>query len=83
MTQVLNQEVDVTSFYFAKDKTFPRRVQFGQNELTFLESGLRCLVQKGQELIEIFNMTDGRNQYTIRHERASQQWILLSKRAMA
>lgn len=79
----LNQEIDVTAFYFTKDKTFPRRIQVGEQELTFIESGLRCLVQKGQELIEIFNMSDGRDQYTIRHERASRQWILLSKRAMA
>lgn len=79
----LNQEIDVTSFYFAKGKTFPRRIEFGNSQLTFAEIGLRCLVQKGQELIEIFNMSDGRNQYTIRHERASQHWILLSKRALA
>jgi hypothetical protein len=78
----LNQEIDVTSYYFNSGKTFPRRIQFEENELTFIESGLRCLVKKGQELIEIFNMSDGRNQYTIRHERASQHWILLSKRAM-
>jgi hypothetical protein len=82
MTHILNQEIDVTSYYFTSGKTFPRRIQVGQNELTFIESGLRCLVQKGQELIEIFNMSDGRNQYTIRHERASQHWILLNKRAM-
>lgn len=83
MTHVLNQEVDVTAYYFTSGKTFPRRIQFGEDELTFIESGLRCLVQKGQELIEIFNMSDGRNQYTIRHEKTSKHWILLSKRAMA
>lgn len=83
MTYVLNQEITVTGYYFTKGKTFPRRVQFGENELTFIESGLRCLVQKGQELIEIFNMSDGRNQYTIRHERANHHWVLLSKRALA
>ena len=83
MTYVLNQEINVTAFYFTKGKTFPRRIQFGDSELTFVESGLRCLVQKGQELIEIFNMSDGRNQYTIRHERTNRHWTLLSKRAMA
>lgn len=83
MTHILNQEIDVTSYYFTSGKTFPRRIQLGEQELTFIGSGLRCLVKKGQEFIEIFNMSDGRNQYTIRHERASQHWILLSKRAMA
>lgn len=81
MTHILNQNVDVTAYYFTKGKTFPRRVEFGNNQLTFIDSGLRCLVKKGQELIEIFNMSDGRDQYTIRHETATQQWILLNRRS--
>ncbi len=83
MNHVLNLDIDVTAYHFTKGKTFPRRIQFGQQELIFADIGLRCLVQKGQELIEMFNMSDGRNQYTIRHERANQHWVLLSKRALA
>jgi hypothetical protein len=83
MTHVLNQQIDVTAYYFTKGKTFPRRIQFGEQELTFIESGLRCLVNKGQDLIEIFNMSDGRDQYTIRHEPLSRHWILLNKRSLA
>ena len=83
MTHVLNQEVTVTGYYFTKGKSFPSRIQFGDAELNFAEIGLRCLVQKGQELIEVFTMSDGRDTYTIRHERTNKNWTLLSKRAMA
>lgn len=83
MTHVLNQEVTVTGYHFTKGKSFPSRIEFDDSELTFAEIGLRCLVKKGQELVEIFTMSDGRDTYTIRHERASHNWTLLSKRAMA
>lgn len=82
MTQVLNQDVDVTAFYFTKGRSFPRRVEFNNIELVFIESGLKCLVQKGQELIEIFNMSDGRDQYRLKFEPAARHWTLLTKRAL-
>ena len=82
MTHVLNQEVDVTSFYFTKGKTFPRRVEFGNSQLVFLESGLRCLVKTGQSLVEVFNMSDGRDYYTLRHDQGRGNWVLLNKRAL-
>ena len=83
MTYVLNQEVNVTGYHFTKGKSFPSRIEFGDDELNFAEIGLRCLVKKGQELIEVFTMSDGRDTYTIRHNRTNQNWILLSKRALA
>lgn len=83
MTNAINQEITVTGYYFTSGKAFPCRVQLGNEELTFVQSGLRCLVQKGQELIEVFNMSDGHSTYTIRHEELTSQWTLLSKRALA
>ena len=83
MTHVLNQEVNVTSYYFTKGRTFPRRIQIDNNELVFIESGLRCLVKKGQELIEIFNMSDGRDQYRLKFEPSNMHWTLLTKRSLA
>lgn len=79
----LNQEITVTGYHFTNNKSFPSRIEYGEHELTFAEIGLRCLVRRGQELIEIFTMSDGRDTYTIRHERANRHWTLLSKRALA
>jgi hypothetical protein len=85
MTRVFNKEVFVTSYYFTQGKgfhSFPRSVQFENQELTFIETGLRCLVQKGQDLIEIFNMSDGRTQYRLKFEPQQRSWTLLTSRAM-
>lgn len=78
MTRTINQPVNVTGYIFTKGRTFPSRVQFGNTELTFEHGGLRCLVQKGQEMIEIFNMSDGRDQYRLKFERSARSWTLLT-----
>lgn len=81
MTRTINQPVNVTGYIFSKGRTFPSRVQFGNEELNFEYGGLRCLVRKGQDMIEIFNMSDGRDQYRLRFERSARSWTLLSHTA--
>ena len=80
------KEVSVTSFYFPHGstlKSFPRRIEDEQGrQLNFLESGLRVMVKKGQELIEIFNMTDGQNLYRLSFEPQNNSWKLLGSRAL-
>lgn len=77
-----NQEIDVTSYYFQNNHGFPRRIEFEGQSLNFMETGLRCLVQKGQQLIEIFNMTDGQNLYRLSFESTNRTWKLLSSRSL-
>lgn len=76
------QEIYVTSFYFAKGNTrrsFPRRIETPTGEqINFVEEGLRCVVQKGQELLEIFTMSDGVQQYRLGHEQNRNVWRLIS-----
>ena len=83
ITQNTSQEVSVTSFYYPNGNTkrsFPRRIEFADSgrQLSFIENGLRCIVQKGQDLIEIFTMSDGNTSYRLRHETNSHTWILLA-----
>ena len=80
------KEVSVTSFYFAAgstQKSFPRRIEdeYGR-QLNFLEEGLRVIVKKGQELIEIFNMSDGQNLYRLSFNPGNGSWFLLGSRAL-
>ena len=80
------KEINFTSFYFphgATQKSFPRRIEdeYGR-QLNFLESGLRVIVKKGQELVEIFNMTDGQNLYRLSFEPNNNSWKLLGTRAL-
>lgn len=82
MTQVLNQEIHVLSFAFTNGKytrCIPTRVELNGVELDFIESGLRCLVKRGQEILEIFTMSDGRSQYRLCFEPQNRIWTLLTK----
>ena len=81
----MNQEVNVISYYFTPGNTsrsFPRQIEVGDRQLNFVENGLRCLVQKGQELVQIFNMTDGQILYRLSFEPGSRTWKLLSTRTL-
>ena len=78
----LNQEVSVTSFYFRNSRVFPRQIEMEGESLSFLETGLRCLVQRGQEFIQIFNMSDGHKLYPLSFEPGNRTWKLLSSRSL-
>ncbi len=75
-------EINVTSFYFKNSRVFPRVVEQEGEKLSFLETGLRCLVQKGQEFVQIFNMSDGQKLYRLSFEPGSRTWKLLSSRSL-
>lgn len=81
----MNQEVNVISYYFTggeQYRFFPRVIEFEGRQLNFVENGLRCLVKKGQELVQIFNMTDGLSLYRLSFEPGSRTWKLLSTRTL-
>lgn len=77
-----NHEVNVTSFYFNSNHIFPRQIELEGRNLSFVESGLRCLVKTGQDLVQIFNMSDGQKLYRLSFEPGSRTWKLLSSRAL-
>lgn len=80
--QVVNEQVDVTALYFRKSKaglkSFPKRIVYEGEAFTFVESGLQILVRKGQELVELFTMSDGRSDYRLRHDVTARQWTLMT-----
>ena len=86
----INKEVAVTAVYFHNStelKSFPKRMEFEGREYTFIESGLRYLVQKGQRLVQVFDMTDGVADYRLRFDDNQKLWTLVdmseTPRAMA
>jgi hypothetical protein len=77
--QLINEEVRVTSVYFRPGrhlKGFPKKMEYDGREYTFMESGLRYLIHKGQQLIEVFDMTDGERTYRLKHD-DSASWTLV------
>ncbi len=76
----LNTEVDVNAFYFAgkEMKTFPRRISYGDQAVTFAD-GLRLSFERNGRLTYLFDMNgaDGRG-YRLRQD--GNQWTLVGTR---
>ena len=78
MTQVINSEVAVSSFYFADPsgrKPFPRRIEWNGQLINFANEGLRYLVEQGGQLVQLFDMTDGASTYRLREQ--GDHWTLV------
>ena len=77
MTNVINAPVNVSAYYFAgrEMKTFPREIEYGGEAVTFA-SGLRYLVQRGQQAIRLFDMS-GADGTTYRLQQNGDNWTLL------
>ena len=77
----IDKEVTLTAVYFGGSKqtlkTFPKRIEYDNTTYTFSE-GLQLVIQKGQELVKIFDMTDGHAHYRLRNDVAARTWRLLS-----
>lgn len=76
---VVAKEVNVPELFFKNDgrlTAFPRRVECEGREYTFMD-GLRYLVQKGQQLVQIFDMTDGARDYRLQFDDAQRSWTLI------
>lgn len=83
MGTAINQEVQITSLAFRGQRggkqrleSYPRRMVWGNREYTFAELGMRYLVQKGQQLISLFDVCDGNATYRLRLE--NDRWTLVA-----
>lgn len=81
-------EIQITSVQFRTNQSkqrfesYPKRMVMDGREYTFVDAGMRYLVQKGQQLIKLFDMTDGENQYRLRVDEAN-HWTLVDMKASA
>lgn len=76
---VINQEVAVPEVFFRREgqlKSFPRRMEFRGREYTFMD-GLRYLVHKGAQMVQVFDMTDGARDYRLQFNAGEQSWTLV------
>jgi len=79
MTTTINKEVEINAFTFTNKNDFrsiPRTITVDDQRYSFIDTGLRYLVQQGQHLIRLFDMTDGQNTYRLKNEDDS--WTLVN-----
>ncbi|MGC1177421.1 MAG: hypothetical protein WA843_05105 [Candidatus Saccharimonadales bacterium] len=85
-TTFTDQNIEITSVYFRNNpakqrfESYPRRMVYDGREYTFMESGIRYLVQKGQQLVKLFDMSDGQTQYRLRVDETN-HWTLVGMKA--
>jgi hypothetical protein len=79
MKNFFNQEVEVNAFYFTDKKglkSYPKRITVAHQQFSFTDLLMQYVVRQGQQLIRLFDMTDGTNAYRLRNENG--RWILVS-----
>lgn len=80
MTKSINKKVNVTAVYFRSRQdftTFPKRIECDGDIYTFEESALQYLIKKGQQIVRLLDMTDGKAKYRLKSEDES-NWTLVS-----
>lgn len=76
---IINQSVDVTAVSFRHNfETVPRRIEFGGQAYTFLDSGIRYFVKRGERASRLFDMTDGISLFRLRQESETTSWTLVA-----
>lgn len=83
-----NKAIEITAVSFRSNpqeqrfESFPRRMVVDGREYTFAGTGMRYLVQKGQQLVKLFDVSDGRTQYRLRLD-SDNHWTLVGTKAVA
>jgi hypothetical protein len=79
-TETINQEVDINAFYLKQRDShltlFPRQMEYAGRQYYFADGALRYLVKKGQQLIQLFDVSDG--EATFRLRQTGDEWRLVS-----
>ncbi len=82
------QPVEITAVYFRPTnqherlESYPRRMVMDGQEYTFMESGMRYLARKGQDLIKLFDVSDGEKEYRLAVD-DEERWTLIGTKAAA
>lgn len=75
----MNQEIEINAYRFVNRKGVtgvPRTITVENQRYSFIDTGLQYLIQKGQHLIRLFDMTDGQRVFRLRLEDG--QWTLVN-----
>lgn len=75
----INESVAVTVMGFKKNlAAYPRRMEFRGAIYDFIDAGLRCMVQRGSQVIEVLTLSDGKAYYRLKSDNHGGNWTLLS-----
>lgn len=72
----IHRPVHITALGFSRNmRTFPRRMEFEGVTYDFVDAGLRTTLRSGEQIAQIFTMSDGARDYRIKSDNGC--WTLL------
>lgn len=78
MTHKINSQVTVTSLGFKKNfASYPRSIEYMGTSYRFIDSGIRCQIVSGAQIIVFLTMTDGVQTFHLRSESRGGTWTLI------
>lgn len=78
MTNTINREVSINSFYFSDkrgQKLFPKIMELDGQLITFVSEGMQFLINGSEGLVRLFDMNDGQTTYRLRQK--DNHWTLV------
>lgn len=79
--RALNEKINITGWYFRNKKglsTFPKRMEYKGESYTFADTGLQFLVKRGESVMRMFDVTDGRSQFRLKCNESLSDWTLVT-----
>ncbi len=75
----INEQVSVATMGFKKNlEAFPRCMEYNGTTYQFIDSGLNCIVRRGERIAQILTISDGSCLFRLRSDAKSGIWTLLS-----
>lgn len=78
----INKDVNIVAYYFKSNarrlRCFPKSMELDGRRVNFTETGLVHPTKKGQQMIHVFDMTDGNADYRLEFDAAALSWTLVS-----
>lgn len=79
MKNQINTPVTITSMGFGRDmRAIPRRMEYEGRSIEFIDSGLRAVIRKGEQIAQVLTMSDGDQEFRLRSDNHGGSWTLLS-----
>lgn len=76
---IINKPVTITAMKFGRGfRAYPHRMEYAGISYNFIDAGLRTVVRRGREAIEILTMSDGISNFRLRSDNHGGSWTLLS-----
>jgi hypothetical protein len=78
-TTTINSPVSVTAIGFGRGmRAYPRRIEYEGASYSFIDMGLRTVIETGGRIAQILTMSDGLQNFRLKSDMNGGSWTLLT-----